>query len=60
MTSDNKEVVDRSEVVILAVKPNVIPSVLKEIAGRVSMQHLVISVALGIPLYIIEQVRNSE
>ena len=43
-TLSNREVVERCSVIFLAVKPHILPGVLKEIADRVSTQHLLISV----------------
>ncbi|KFM65818.1 Pyrroline-5-carboxylate reductase 2, partial [Stegodyphus mimosarum] len=54
-TSDNEHVADDSRVLILAVKPPVIPKVLKEISQFITPQHLVISVAMGITTKHIEQ-----
>lgn len=48
--SSNVEVVQRSQVVFLAVKPHQMTSVLQEIAPAVTDQHLVISIAAGIKL----------
>lgn len=55
-STDNGQVADDSRVLILAVKPPVIPLVLKEISSFVTPQHLVISVAMGITTRHIEQV----
>ncbi|XP_054156851.1 pyrroline-5-carboxylate reductase 1, mitochondrial-like [Oppia nitens] len=49
-TYDNKDVVNNSEIVILAVKPPVIPALLQEIHSNVSSNHLLISIALGIQI----------
>jgi pyrroline-5-carboxylate reductase len=46
----NREVVSKSDIIILAVKPQVIEGVLKEIATAVKPSHLIISVAAGITL----------
>lgn len=55
-TVDNTQVADDSRVLILAIKPPVIPKVLKEISSVITPQHLVISVAMGITTRHIEQV----
>jgi pyrroline-5-carboxylate reductase len=47
--SDNGLLVKRVDVVILAVKPQIIHSVLKEVAPAVNPKKLVISVAAGVP-----------
>lgn len=57
-THNNKEVVEKSEVVIIAVKPDQVASVLREIGNDVSNKHLVVSLALGISLSAIEQVSS--
>jgi pyrroline-5-carboxylate reductase len=49
-TGANGEVVESSEVLVLAVKPQVMATLLAEIRPRVTGQHLVISVAAGITL----------
>ncbi|RWS02839.1 pyrroline-5-carboxylate reductase 1-like protein [Dinothrombium tinctorium] len=54
-TNNNIDVVDNSEIVILAVKPPVVSSILKEVSSSVTQEHLIISVALGIPLHIMEE-----
>lgn len=46
----NQELVSRSDVIVLAVKPQVLPHVLDEIAPSLSDDKLVISIAAGIPL----------
>ena len=46
----NAEVVAASQIVILAVKPQQMSSVLAELKGKVTAQHLVISIAAGVPL----------
>ncbi|MDQ7838536.1 MAG: pyrroline-5-carboxylate reductase [Thermodesulfobacteriota bacterium] len=50
----NKELVTRSNVIILAVKPQVMAAVLDEIRPEVTPEHLVISIAAGIPLRYLE------
>lgn len=55
-TSDNKEVVKRCNVIFLAVKPDVIPSVLREIGSLVSTSKLIVSIAAGISLSTIEAI----
>ncbi|MFM9966383.1 MAG: pyrroline-5-carboxylate reductase [Planctomycetaceae bacterium] len=46
----NAEVVAASQIVILAVKPQQMSGVLAELKGKVTSQHLVISIAAGVPL----------
>lgn len=49
-TTDNLEVAAASDIVVYAVKPQIIASVLRETAGRLDMSKLVISIAAGVPL----------
>jgi pyrroline-5-carboxylate reductase len=53
-TTDNLALVDESEVVVLAVKPQIMRKVLDQIAERMRPDALVISVAAGIPVAAIE------
>jgi pyrroline-5-carboxylate reductase len=46
--SDNKELVLKARIIVLAVKPQNIETVLKEIAPAIKEEHLVISIAAGI------------
>src|SRR5262245_64229033 len=48
VSSDNAELVRRSDIVILAVKPQIMDAVLKEIAPAVTRKKLLISVAAGV------------
>lgn len=49
-TADNREVVSKSDVLILAVKPQTLPALLDEIRHVVAGKHLIVSIAAGIPL----------
>ncbi|HOE64019.1 MAG TPA: pyrroline-5-carboxylate reductase [Candidatus Sumerlaeota bacterium] len=51
----NKEVLEKSDVVILAVKPKDVPSVLEELKGHATPKHLFISVCAGIKTSYIEE-----
>ena len=48
--ADNTELLQAVEVVVLAVKPQVLPAVSDEIAPRVRPEHLIVSIAPGITL----------
>ena len=54
VTSDNGAVCDFASVVILAVKPQIVDSVVKEMAKKLGQTKLLISVAAGVPLSRIE------
>lgn len=53
------QVVSGSDVVVLAVKPDVIPAVLKEIEQYLTEDSLVVSIAAGVPLSVLEQVSDT-
>ncbi|MEA1992647.1 MAG: pyrroline-5-carboxylate reductase [Thermodesulfobacteriota bacterium] len=54
-TSENKEAVKGSEIIILAVKPQVMSIVLEDIGPVVSSNHLVVSIAAGITTHSMEK-----
>lgn len=51
----NAEAAARADVVLLAVKPHVVPAVLTEIADHLPARTLVVSVAAGVPIATYEQ-----
>ncbi|HLG29914.1 MAG TPA: pyrroline-5-carboxylate reductase, partial [Candidatus Brocadiales bacterium] len=53
-TQNNKEVVQNADLIILAVKPNTVEDVLKELKNDITKKHLIVSIAAGIPLAFIE------
>jgi pyrroline-5-carboxylate reductase len=55
VTDSNVAVATRSDVLVLAVKPQGMAAVLEELAPVVSGDHLVISVAAGVPLALLER-----
>ncbi|WP_456434259.1 pyrroline-5-carboxylate reductase [Thermosulfuriphilus sp.] len=54
VSSENREILVRTRIIILAVKPQVMARVLEEIAPEVTADHLIISIAAGIPLSFLE------
>ncbi|XP_065353546.1 pyrroline-5-carboxylate reductase 1, mitochondrial [Cloeon dipterum] len=54
-THDNKEVAENSEILILAVKPFAVTSVLDSIKSNFSNSHLLISIAMGIKIDTMEK-----
>lgn len=54
-TTNNMDVIETSDYLIYAVKPQIISSVLKETSPGLDMSKLVISIAAGVPLEAIEQ-----
>jgi len=59
-TPSNVEAVAQSEVVIYAVKPQLMAEVLKETADQLDMSKLIISIAAGHPLRAIESLLHKE
>lgn len=57
ITQMNEEVVEKSAVVFLAVKPHLIPKVLNGISQRVTQQHIIVSMAAGVTIAALEEVR---
>jgi pyrroline-5-carboxylate reductase len=55
VTSDNGAVADRSGVVVLSVKPQILDKILREIGDRLKPGTLVISIAAGVDTATIEQ-----
>ena len=55
VTLDNKKILEENPLVILAVKPQILPRVLKDIAPVVTSDHLLVSVAAGLKLDTIQR-----
>lgn len=55
-TTDNLEVVKSSDVIVLAVKPHLVSTVLKDVAKLIHMNHLIVSIAAGITIQQMEKV----
>ncbi|VDN50024.1 unnamed protein product [Gongylonema pulchrum] len=56
-TTDNLEVVHKSDVVFIATKPTVVNKVASEIAATLTKEQLVVSIAMGVTIRNIESVR---
>lgn len=59
-TQNNLAVVDQSDIVIYAVKPQIMAAVLGETAEKLDMSKLIISIAAGVPMEAIESCLNKE
>lgn len=59
-TEDNREAVEKSDIIVLAVKPQVIGRVLSEIKDVVTEDKIIISIAAGITTGFIEKVLGKE
>ncbi|MBT7593061.1 MAG: NAD(P)-binding domain-containing protein, partial [Candidatus Scalindua sp.] len=57
-TQENREVIANSDVIILAIKPNVMGTILEELKSDITSEHLVVSIAAGIPLSFMESSLN--
>jgi pyrroline-5-carboxylate reductase len=60
ITSDNKVVIQSSDIIIYAVKPQIMAEVIKETADVLDMSKLIISIAAGVPLAAIESLINKD
>ena len=54
-TVHNEDVVRHAEIVVLSVKPQILPKVLDEVAPHLKPQALIISIAAGMPIAAIER-----
>ncbi len=50
LASDNLEVLAKAQIIVLAVKPQIMPQVLDAIAEHVTEKHLLVSIAAGVTL----------
>jgi pyrroline-5-carboxylate reductase len=55
VTASNVELASRSDVLVLSIKPQILPKVLREVAGDVGRDALVLSVAAGVSTASIEE-----
>lgn len=58
-THSNQEVLQSCSLVIFATKPHVLPAVLEEVAPLVTAEHIIVSVAAGVPLSTLEELLPS-
>ena len=56
MTRSNISAVQQSTVVFIAVKPHIVAPVLREVYGHVTSDHLIVSIAGGITIDMLEKV----
>ena len=56
----NRDLVMECQVIVLAVKPQSIREVLEEVKGEIGDDHLIISIAAGIPLKMIKSIINRD
>ena len=56
---DNLDVVNKNEIIYLAVKPYIVPEILREIAPAIGKHHLIVSIAAGVTIKTIEKVRDN-
>jgi pyrroline-5-carboxylate reductase len=59
-TTSNLEAVSRAEIIIYAVKPQIMAAVINETAEKLDMSKLIISIAAGVPMEAIESCLNKE
>lgn len=59
-TTSNLEVIQSSQIVIYATKPQILHTVLRETAPELDMSKLIISIAAGVPLAAIESCLNKK
>ena len=57
-TQENRKITSGSDIIILAIKPNMMGSVLDELKSEITSKHLVISIAAGVPLSFMESSLN--
>ncbi|XP_056131768.1 pyrroline-5-carboxylate reductase 3 isoform X1 [Lampris incognitus] len=55
VTHSNSELVCGSDLIFVAVKPHLIPDVLREIAHHVTQKHIIVSIAAGVTLATLEE-----
>ncbi|PMQ02394.1 MAG: pyrroline-5-carboxylate reductase [Dictyoglomus sp. NZ13-RE01] len=58
VTKENKEVLEKCKIIILAVKPQNMQEVLEEIEPYVKEEHIFVSIAAGVPISFLEKYLN--
>ncbi len=58
VTANNKDVIKEAKVIVLAVKPNVVATVLDELRSELTKDHLIVSIAAGVKISSIESHLN--
>ncbi len=59
-TSDNRELVQKSDILVIAVKPQSVKKILKNFADLVDGEKLIVSVAAGVPISLIEEILDGK
>ena len=59
-TTSNLEAVTKSDIIIYAVKPQIMAAVIKETVEKLDMSKLIISIAAGVPMAALESCLNKE
>ncbi|MGD9042218.1 MAG: pyrroline-5-carboxylate reductase [Desulfobacterales bacterium] len=59
-TTNNLEAVTKSDIIIYAVKPQIMAAVIKETVDKLDMSKLIISIAAGVPMAALESCLNKE
>ncbi|MBW2296061.1 MAG: pyrroline-5-carboxylate reductase [Deltaproteobacteria bacterium] len=59
-STNNVEAIRTSDIIIYAVKPQILASILKETADSLDMEKIIISIAAGVPLAVIESCLNKD
>ena len=59
-TTSNKTILEKSNVIIIAVKPQIIEKVLSDIKDSCNNEHLFISIAAGVPISKIESILSND
>ncbi len=59
-TSSNTKVVNWSDIIVYAVKPQIMATVLRETADHLDMSKIIISIAAGVPMAAIESCLNKD